>query len=155
MKNAPVNASSPARPAMPPGLPLGRRIRTDFLVPQYSKPQLPCTRSRKRSLACVASGTSGTVIGIDLGTSNSAVAVIQDGSPVVIPLEPSRRTIPSILHFNKVTRTPTVSILNSYMSVSSLNSQNLADYWLLVCVSTCVFQYCHGVSTRVSASILV
>lgn len=46
--------------------------------------------------------TSGPVIGIDLGTSNSAVAVIRDGTPLVIPLEASRTTIPSVIWLGKV-----------------------------------------------------
>ena len=50
----------------------------------------------------IEAAAQGAVIGIDLGTSNSAVAVVKDGSPVIIPLEGNRPTIPSIIHFGKV-----------------------------------------------------
>jgi molecular chaperone DnaK len=39
------------------------------------------------------------VIGIDLGTTNSALAVVQGGDPVVIPNAEGRRTTPSIVGF--------------------------------------------------------
>jgi molecular chaperone DnaK len=39
-----------------------------------------------------------SVLGIDLGTSNSCVCVIQDGKPLVIPDEQGRKIQPSIVH---------------------------------------------------------
>ncbi len=41
------------------------------------------------------------IIGIDLGTTNSVVAVMEGGEPVVIPSAEGERLIPSVVAFNK------------------------------------------------------
>jgi molecular chaperone DnaK len=41
----------------------------------------------------------GRMIGIDLGTTNCCVAVMQDGTATVIPTRHGQRTMPSVVAF--------------------------------------------------------
>ncbi len=43
----------------------------------------------------------GKVIGIDLGTTNSCVAIIESGEPVIVPSSTGARTTPSVVAFSK------------------------------------------------------
>ena len=42
---------------------------------------------------------TGKIIGIDLGTTNSAVAVMEGGTAKIIPTAEGRNTFPSIVSF--------------------------------------------------------
>ncbi|NCS25046.1 MAG: molecular chaperone DnaK [Microcystis aeruginosa BS13-02] len=46
----------------------------------------------------------GKVIGIDLGTTNSCVAVLEGGQPIIVPNSEGGRTTPSIVGFGKAQR---------------------------------------------------
>ena len=41
------------------------------------------------------------IIGIDLGTTNSAAAIIEGGEPTVIPSAEGERLVPSVVAINK------------------------------------------------------
>jgi molecular chaperone DnaK len=48
----------------------------------------------------ISAQKKGPMIGIDLGTTNSAAAVVKDGKPIVIPSREGYNTIPSIVALN-------------------------------------------------------
>jgi len=41
------------------------------------------------------------IIGIDLGTTNSLVAIVKDGKPETIKINDSSSLVPSIIHFEE------------------------------------------------------
>ena len=48
---------------------------------------------------CAAAASPSSVCGIDLGTTNSAVAIVVDGRAVIVPDAEGRRTTPSVVSY--------------------------------------------------------
>ena len=53
------------------------------------------------------------MIGIDLGTTNSCVAVVEGGKPVVIPNAEGQRTTPSVVAFTKAGERLALALINT------------------------------------------
>ena len=67
----------------------------------------------------------GKIIGIDLGTTNSCVAVMEGGKPVVIPNAEGMRTTPSVVAF---TKTGERLVTNAERTISSIKRHMGTDY---------------------------
>jgi len=84
-----------------------------------------CTPTSSRStltLTILRSLLMGKVIGIDLGTTNSCVAVLEGGQPLVITNAEGRRTTPSIVGFSGKTNDRLVGQLAKRQAVT--NAEN-------------------------------
>ena len=74
------------------------------------------------------------IIGIDLGTTNSCVAVYEGGEPVVIPNPEGSRTTPSVIGFSKTGErmvgqiAKRQAIINPDRTISSIKREMGSDY---------------------------
>jgi molecular chaperone DnaK len=77
------------------------------------------------------------VIGIDLGTTNSVVAVMEGGEPVVIPNAEGNRTTPSVVAFVKNERVvgeiaKRQAITNPDHTISSIKRKMGSDFTVAI-----------------------
>ena len=92
--SAPAPAAASTRPAPPP-------VAPPTLVPGATKPAVvEAEKPLELAKPAPGSGKKGPMIGIDLGTTNSAAAVVKDKKPFVIPSREGYNTIPSIVALN-------------------------------------------------------
>ena len=74
------------------------------------------------------------VIGIDLGTTNSVVAVMEGGEPIIIPNAEGSRTTPSVVAFTKDgdrivgQGAKRQAVTNPERTISSIKRQMGTDY---------------------------
>src|SRR5438132_10139164 len=69
-------------------------LHSSIKIPSESRPKAVLKGQRRRR-------RMSKIIGIDLGTTNSVVAVMQGGEPVVIPNQEGARTTPSVVGITK------------------------------------------------------
>ncbi|HET7786999.1 MAG TPA: Hsp70 family protein [Myxococcales bacterium] len=101
LKSAPPAPAAAAAVAPPAAQPSPAAATPDPPPPPAATPAPPAPPSEPGPApAAKADERQGPIIGIDLGTTNSAAAVMRHGKPFVIPSREGYNTIPSIVAIN-------------------------------------------------------
>jgi molecular chaperone DnaK len=97
----PLAAAGPPRPGRPPtpGMPAQADLSQPHRVEQLSAGEARVAIDLPDAPVPVTK-PSRTIIGIDLGTTNSCAAVVKDGKPYVIPSREGYNIVPSIVALN-------------------------------------------------------
>ena len=77
------------------------RVRNLFLGQQPKTKGSSCSSRRRRRNGNNNVGVCEKVVGIDLGTTNSAVAAMEGGKPTIVTNAEGQRTIPSVVVYTK------------------------------------------------------
>ena len=93
-------------PTVPPAPPPSRRpapppLPRQTLAPAAAPPAAPTLVDDAVPAAPAPGPKTGRIIGIDLGTTNSAAAVVKQGKPFIIPSREGYNTIPSVVALNE------------------------------------------------------
>ena len=102
---APARLPHP-RPRAAPGARAASAKRTARREPPLQTAQPTRHQTPASSRTTGSNQPMGKIIGIDLGTTNSVVAVMEGGEPTVIPSAEGGRTVPSVVAFTKTGRAP-------------------------------------------------
>lgn len=65
-------------------------------------PQSAAIRRRRRRQNLIAGAANSTLVGIDLGTSNSAISIIKDGRAQILPDDQGISITPSLVTYTQV-----------------------------------------------------
>ncbi len=104
VESIPLEVQAPAT-AYEPSIQVSGEMADPEATPEVQIPMgmdldLAHKRQDSPTAAPATGGLVSTVIGIDLGTTNSCASVVKDGKPRIIPSKKGYRTIPSIVAYD-------------------------------------------------------
>ncbi|ACL65757.1 2-alkenal reductase [Anaeromyxobacter dehalogenans 2CP-1] len=117
---APVTRAAAPPPGHPPGVPAVRPASAAAPSPAPAPPS-PTSPPSAASPAPPAKAR-GPVIGIDLGTTNSCVAVVRGGKPEVLASRQGYRTLPSVVAYDAQGRLLVAHAAKAQMVVNPRNT---------------------------------